>query len=169
MAWVKLHTDILGDRRLMEGAASGLRGLELLPWFMAFARRADDRGRLTVAGAPADPEDVASGIPGATPGRVAIATLSLLKIRAVQFDSDGALRIANRYWRGARRAIPRAIRDAVWARDGGRCVECRGAEHIEFDHIHPHSLGGPETVDNLQLLCRRCNRAKGARVPSGAR
>jgi predicted nucleic acid-binding Zn ribbon protein len=32
---------------------------------------------------------------------------------------------------------------------------------MEFDHITPHSKGAPATVDNIQLLCRKCNIAKG--------
>jgi hypothetical protein len=30
------------------------------------------------------------------------------------------------------------------------------------DHIEPAALGGPDTLDNFQLLCRKCNLAKGA-------
>lgn len=32
---------------------------------------------------------------------------------------------------------------------------------IEADHIVPHSLGGPDHVDNIQIICRTCNRRKG--------
>mgnify|MGYP001967735241 CR=1 FL=1 len=32
----------------------------------------------------------------------------------------------------------------------------------EIDHITPLSKGGPHTANNVQLLCRRCNGAKGA-------
>ena len=34
---------------------------------------------------------------------------------------------------------------------------------MEFDHVLPLSKGGKTTVENLQILCRRCNRAKGNR------
>ncbi len=33
---------------------------------------------------------------------------------------------------------------------------------MEADHITPWSQGGQTTLDNLQLLCRECNRRKGA-------
>ena len=33
-----------------------------------------------------------------------------------------------------------------------------------WDAIHPYSLGGEDTFDNLQTLCRPCNSRKGARV-----
>ena len=62
------------------------------------------------------------------------------------------------------RAIPPAIKAEVWQRDGGVCVQCGASEYLEFDHIIPHSRGGATSVGNLQLLCRRCNLEKGARI-----
>jgi 5-methylcytosine-specific restriction endonuclease McrA len=37
-------------------------------------------------------------------------------------------------------------------------------ERLEQFHVIPWSRGGATSVGNLQLLCRRCNLAKGARV-----
>jgi hypothetical protein len=34
-----------------------------------------------------------------------------------------------------RRSIPRAVKLAVWRRDGRRCVVCGAQEHLHFDHI----------------------------------
>ncbi|MEV4518500.1 TerD family protein [Dactylosporangium sp. NPDC049525] len=62
------------------------------------------------------------------------------------------------------RSVPPAIRAEVWRRDGGACVECQATEYLEFDHVIPWSRGGATSVGNLQLLCRRCNLAKGARI-----
>ncbi|MEV0359455.1 TerD family protein [Nocardia sp. NPDC050697] len=81
---------------------------------------------------------------------------------------EGALRIAKRLvlapGRRDTRAIPQHVKSEVWQRDGGRCVEC-GAEHyLEFDHVIPLSRGGATSVSNLQILCRGCNLAKGARI-----
>lgn len=62
------------------------------------------------------------------------------------------------------RAIPQHIRTAVYYRDGGQCRECGASEYLEFDHDIPYSRGGATSEANLQLLCRRCNLAKGARL-----
>lgn len=62
------------------------------------------------------------------------------------------------------RAIPHHIKVEVWRRDRGACVECGASEYLEFDHVIPWSRGGATSVGNLQLLCRRCNLAKGARI-----
>ena len=35
---------------------------------------------------------------------------------------------------------------------------------MEFDHIVPFSKGGKTEVDNLQLLCHKCNRKKGDKI-----
>ena len=64
----------------------------------------------------------------------------------------------------ASRYIPQDVRQAVWQRDQGKCVQCGAATYLEFDHIIPFSQGGASTVNNVQLLCRKCNLAKGSRI-----
>lgn len=60
----------------------------------------------------------------------------------------------------ARRRIPRDVRQRVWQRYGGRCVECQSTTYLEFDHIIPVAKGGGNSDMNVQLLCRKCNLAK---------
>ena len=63
------------------------------------------------------------------------------------------------------RHIPKAIKEAVRHRDGDRCRKCgERTEYPEWDHITPYSKGGPSSIENVQMLCRRCNLKKGAKT-----
>lgn len=44
------------------------------------------------------------------------------------------------------------------------CKRCNSPEFLEIDHIFPLSKGGHHVIDNLQILCRKCNRSKGAKI-----
>ena len=68
------------------------------------------------------------------------------------------------------RHVPKAIRQAVCERDGGRCTftgpdgTCCGSEwHLELDHIVPLAKGGQTTVANLRTSCRRHNQLEARR------
>lgn len=63
------------------------------------------------------------------------------------------------------RTIPRDIMLKVVRRDGQVCRVCHKNipdDQIEFDHVIPHSRGGPTSPENLRVLCRACNRRKKA-------
>jgi hypothetical protein len=62
------------------------------------------------------------------------------------------------------RHITEQVKNAVWRRDEGKCVQCGSNESLEFDHIIPHSKGGANTKRNIQLLCESCNRKKSDKI-----
>jgi len=66
-----------------------------------------------------------------------------------------------------RRPIPPHIRRALIRMQKSTCQLCGAHGHkviIEIDHIIPIARGGTNNFDNLQLLCRTCNRKKGTRI-----
>ncbi len=65
---------------------------------------------------------------------------------------------------GNRTAIPQEVKSAVWRRDQGKCVQCGSNQYLEFDHVIPISLGGANSINNIQLLCRGCNSKKSNRI-----
>lgn len=67
------------------------------------------------------------------------------------------------------RYIPPLVREQVLARDRHICVACSSRENLEIDHIVPISKGGESKIDNLQVLCRSCNRRKRTRVASATK
>ena len=63
-----------------------------------------------------------------------------------------------------RRSIPKQVKQEVWQRDGGKCIQCGSNEKLEYDHIIPVAKGGANTTRNIQLLCENCNRTKSAKI-----
>ena len=64
------------------------------------------------------------------------------------------------------RAFPAKIRQKVYASQKGVCPHCGGhfdLSEMEADHITPWKEGGRTVEDNCQMLCRTCNRMKGAK------
>lgn len=60
--------------------------------------------------------------------------------------------------------IPKDVVDTVWNRDRGKCVYCGSNENLHLDHIIPFSKGGDTSVENLQLLCQKCNLEKSNKI-----
>ncbi|MFV0634701.1 HNH endonuclease [Demequina sp.] len=75
---------------------------------------------------------------------------------------------------GQRALMTTRIRTQIKERDGYACKQCgvsvAAEPHLllEVDHILPVSKGGLSTPENLQTLCWRCNRSKGAKIVSQA-
>lgn len=71
---------------------------------------------------------------------------------------------------GQRALMTSKLRQQIKERDGYTCKQCGASVHqepnllLEIDHIIPVSKGGLTTEDNLQTLCWRCNRKKGAKI-----
>lgn len=65
-----------------------------------------------------------------------------------------------KFWWSQSRSVPAYIRALVFERDQGRCVNCGSNKFLEFDHIIPYSKGGATSLENIQLLCQKCNRRK---------
>jgi len=63
------------------------------------------------------------------------------------------------------RLILSLIKQSVFIRDGGKCVECGASDNPHFDHILPYSKGGTSySVENVQILCARNNLSKSAKI-----
>ena len=45
-----------------------------------------------------------------------------------------------------------------------KCVCCGKSKRLSRDHIIPLAMGGTNTPDNIQPLCRSCNSRKGAQM-----
>lgn len=52
------------------------------------------------------------------------------------------------------------IREFIFKRDGYKCLKCGSLTKLSIDHIMPISLGGDNTISNLQTLCTSCNSTK---------
>jgi hypothetical protein len=61
------------------------------------------------------------------------------------------------------RAFTESQKRAAYEKQGGICPICgefHEYEDMEGDHITPWSQGGKTTPDNLQMICKSCNRKK---------
>ena len=79
------------------------------------------------------------------------------RVRIPDFRRHGLYRIK----------VPRWLRAKVIERDGllcGLCGKAVSANDVHIDHVIPLALGGPTTIDNLQVAHSTCNIKKGARI-----
>lgn len=72
--------------------------------------------------------------------------------------------------KGQRALMTPQLREKIKKRDKNTCQQCGISVRdepnllIEIDHVIPISKGGTTIEDNLQALCWRCNRTKGASI-----
>jgi hypothetical protein len=100
---------------------------------------------------------------GATPAEILEAGLELLLAQAAK--RKGLVEKPRKNVRPAKGDyVPAHVRREVWKRDGGKCQWalasggiCGSTRHLELDHIHPRSLGGASTADNLRVVCKAHN------------
>ena len=80
-------------------------------------------------------------------------------------DRNGDYYYDNAIWgaicRVERGKVSNKLRFAIYKRDGYKCRKCGSTQCLEIDHIVPISKGGKSTYNNLQTLCKRCNKEKG--------
>lgn len=60
----------------------------------------------------------------------------------------------------------RKFRDIVFERDGHKCVWCGRTLALCIYHIIAISIGGQNTLDNMQTLCDTCGHVKANRIVS---
>ena len=61
----------------------------------------------------------------------------------------------------SREHLSASKRKRILLRGKGRCMKCGSKKNLEIDHVVPLARGGSNRLENLQLLCRDCNRMKG--------
>jgi 5-methylcytosine-specific restriction endonuclease McrA len=71
---------------------------------------------------------------------------------------------------GSRRTASH-IKRSTWAHDRGQCGfvskdgrRCTERAFLEFHHVRPYALGGPTSIENISLRCRRHNQYEAERV-----
>lgn len=72
---------------------------------------------------------------------------------------DALTRKRRRQWN----VLRRHLRPIVRRRYRNRCAACGWDWRLTVDHIVPVSRGGTNDLDNLQLLCEKCNIDVGGR------
>lgn len=153
MAWAKLDTDVLGDVKLMRASRKGARHLQLWPWLIAFAKAADDGGRLSVGGLPADPEDIASQIPSTRARDVSVCCENLLEIGVLVVDDDGAYRLTN--WSRHQHSYPSDDPAAVAERVRDHRAKQRAAKSGHHENpLHVTSGNEPDVTNGNESVKR---------------
>lgn len=84
------------------------------------------------------------------------------------YKNHEASKLSRRLSRAKRRAvgeISRVIAQGLLEKSLGQCYICSTefGDKWEIDHINPIKLGGDNSLDNLAIACRSCNRKKSSK------
>jgi len=60
--------------------------------------------------------------------------------------------------------ISKSVREYIYNRDGNQCLRCNATEDLTIDHVIPLVLKGPNSIGNMQTLCKTCNNDKGENI-----
>ncbi len=86
------------------------------------------------------------------------------RLEQAGFDS-GAPRASAAFVHEVSRQIPSSVKQQVYKRDRGQCVQCGATDQLHFDHDFPFSKGGTSILpENVRILCARHNLAKSANI-----
>jgi len=92
------------------------------------------------------------------------AIVLLMKEKA-QLLSGTVIRLVNYIKIPYRRMMAhKPSRTMIYKRDGNKCQYCGATKDLTIDHIHPRSLGGEDTWENLVTACSNCNSRKGGKL-----
>lgn len=149
--WIKLYTALLEDYDFL-ALSDAARSQLMLIWLLASR---------TDGCVPNDPRWIATAIHATGPVRLE----RFIEAGFLVPVEEGLGNIPSTRTAWASRYISAEVRTAVLERDGNRCVVCGVTEPLEIDHIVPVSRGGTGAIENLQTLCRRCNRRKRSTMP----
>ena len=141
--WIKLYNEVLDDYefvQLEDAERWHLMGIWLL------ASRMNNR-------IPRDPAWVAQRISSTEP-------VDLDRLEQLGFIAECSESTTEAQVTWSSRYVSDELRSKVLRRDEHRCTSCKSTENLEIDHVLPISQGGSSECDNLQVLCRSCNRKK---------
>ncbi len=71
---------------------------------------------------------------------------------------------ARRVWAKNSNCTPEEIESLITGSLGNKCIYCNeglDVKNMSLDHDTPTARGGDSSLNNLKIVCKRCNRRKG--------
>lgn len=147
-------------------------------WYAAHPGKESDRNRNWRVANPDRKRETRRKYRAANPDKLREAIRKWRAMNAHKVREDGRLKARNRRALLAGAPGKHSAKDerSLYERQGGKCAACgiavpRGGPGKHVDHVDPITPrdGGPpgsNGPENLQILCRRCNDAKGNMAPT---